>query len=116
EGYEQKLLRSTGTFLARWQNASLRVVPYGPSLSRLVIVLTRADGPSSENLTLAVDPLWWHGPSELDDAELSLDLIDASASDAAGRARQERIFRITDRRSGLTCLTESMEVKETFGS
>ncbi len=112
EGYEQKLLRSTGTFLARWQNVALRVVPHGPSLSHLVIVLSRAAGPSSENLTIAVDPLWWHGPFELDDAQLSVQLIDAGESGAAGRARQEHLFRLSDQASGFTCLTEWMEVKE----
>jgi hypothetical protein len=81
-------------------------------LSHLVIVLSRAAGPSSENLTIAVDPLWWHGPFEVDDAQLSVELIEADASEAAGRAQHEHVFRITDRTSELTCVSEWLEVKE----
>ena len=112
EGYEQKLLRSTRTFLPRWQNVALRVDSHGPSLSHLRIVLSRGASPSSENLTIAVDPLWWHGPFELDDAALSVELIDARSSEAARLARHEQVFRIIDRTSGLTCLTEWLGVKE----
>jgi hypothetical protein len=109
---EHKLLRSSRTFLGRWQNAALRTVPHGPSLAHLVLVLSREDRSQSENLTIAVAPLWWHGPFELAEAALSVELIDADLSEAASLTRYDEIFRIIDPESGLTCLTEWIEVKE----
>jgi hypothetical protein len=111
EAYEDKLLRSARTFLTRWQGASARVRPVGPSHAHLAIVLSR-DDVSSENLLLAVDPLWWRGFFEWGDARLTINLVDASASRAARRTVRERLFEIADPSGNFECLTEWLEVKE----
>jgi hypothetical protein len=115
DDYESKLLRSTRTFLARWQGASARVRPHGPSHAYLQIVLSREAGSKSENLTIAVHPVWWHGFFEWDDARLSIELVETALSRAAGRSRRERLFGITDANGEFECLTESLEVKERRG-
>jgi hypothetical protein len=111
EAFEDKLVRSTETFLARWQGASARVRPYGPGHSHLLIVLSR-NGGFAENLTLAVDPLWWRGFFEWSDARLSIKLVDVASSVVVGRAARERVFEIADASGDFECLTEWLEVKE----
>jgi hypothetical protein len=74
-------------------------------------VLSR-DDVSSENLLLAVDPLWWRGFFEWGDARLTINLVDASASRAARRTVRERLFEIADPSGNFECLTEWLEVKE----
>lgn len=96
DDHAEKLLRSTRTFLSRWQGVSVRVRWHGPSLSHVLIVLSRETRPDSQALTLALDPLWWHGYFEWNDARLGIELVDAIASPAAGRTKTERLFKIVD--------------------
>jgi hypothetical protein len=57
-----KLVRSSGPFMARWNGASARVRHHGPSHGHVEIVLERNDRDLAANLTLSFVPTWWHGP------------------------------------------------------
>jgi hypothetical protein len=110
--YDEKVLASTRTFLSRWQRSTLRVLPHGPSLPHLVIVLSREGASAAQNLTLAVDPIWWRGSFVWEDAQLSIDLVETASTPAAEQPARDRLFRITDSSRDFECLTEWLEVKE----
>jgi hypothetical protein len=95
-----KLVRSSGTFLARWKGASARVRHHGPSHGNVEIVLERNDPDRASNLTLSFVPAWWHGPFQWDDARLRVE--------RAGSAG----FKISDNAADFSCLTDWFEVKE----
>lgn len=97
-----KLVRSSGTFLARWNGASARVRHHGPSHGHVEIVLEGKERGEAANLTLSFVPTWWHGPFEWRDARLR---VERAGPDSAA-------FKVSDDGADFWCLTDWLEVKE----
>jgi hypothetical protein len=104
EQYFEKILKSSATFLGRWQGSRAEMRELTVSHKSLRLVLTRDDQPG--NLVLScLDPSWIQGPIRWSDAKISVTGATMPDTGEAG-------FLVTDNLANMKILCPSMEIRE----
>jgi hypothetical protein len=115
EDHDGRLLKSTATFLARWNGEQVwvRDLTYGHrTLS--VVVFRDYSTLASENLVFGAEPLWMRGPFEWAPAALEMDVVAAAETPAGPFTNADRLFRLRDP-VGFELLTSAFAVRENVG-
>jgi hypothetical protein len=104
EQYFEKLLKSSATFLGRWQGSGAEMRELTASHKSLRLVLARDDKPG--NLVLScLDPSWIQGPVRWSDSKISVSRATMPDTGEAG-------FLVADNLANMKILCPALEISE----
>ncbi len=102
--YMQKLLKSLGTFLDRWNGGNAAFWEYRKAHSMLAIRITSDDRPGKNLHIACLGPVYVQGPFAWSASELQGSIITLDDGQLG--------YLLTDKSAGFLIRTEALEVKE----